>query len=467
MAIEQQHIAPLPWENPVPVSDNGCRSGTSGFDQIIAASKSMRKILEVVQRSAPTDVPVLIYGEPDTGKKLIAFEVHRRSRRATGSFVHVTCSGLRESDLAEKLFGRSERGTGQDNQTPQSILEEARGGTLFLEDVSQLPLWGQVRLLEVLQQERHSRGAGLVGTGVDVRVIASSTVDLATAVAQRVFLSSLYYYLKVVEIHVPPLRYRSQDLCVLAQDYLAIANATRARQGGKAPCHFAKEALQRLVEYDWPGNTLQLSSTVAHAALLTEGDEISPMQITELLGEAIPRTDSETISVPLAGGLKEIERAVVAAVIQRCSGNKAAAAQSAGVAPTGIVSNLAAEGPGERQRNTSATVTVQYIELLDTGSTSVPSCRRDIRIRRRSNRFLLPCREQRLQPIHHFRTQLLHKLSIVGTGRHWSYACIWQIAWVLKYSLIVYYLLRRYCIITRLGSRCSFANCRIDVGSND
>ena len=298
---------------------------------IVAASKAMREILEVVRRSAPTDAPVVIYGEPDTGKRLIACEMHRQSRRQTGPLVHVACGALRESDLAEKLFGCGEEGMGQTRTAPLPLVEQARGGTLFLENIAQLPLWGQVRLLDVLQQERHSRGARHMGAGLDVRVIASSAVDLAAAMAQQVFLSSLYYYLKVIEIRIPPLRQRGQDICPLAEGYLAAANAARARQGGKPPCHFAKEALQCLLQYDWPGNTLQLASIVAHAVLLTDGDEITPMQIVELLGATVRNEDAETISVPLTGGLKDIERAVVTAVIERCRGNKAEAARVLGL----------------------------------------------------------------------------------------------------------------------------------------
>jgi two-component system response regulator HydG len=330
MANDQEVMNYRPGGDADPVQGNGCGDGASGAGRIIAASKAMREILEVVRRSAPTDAPVLIYGEPDTGKKLIACEIHRRSRRAAGPFVQLVCGALRESDLAEKLFGRGGHGTGPDNPTP-AILAEAGGGTLFLEEVSQLPLWGQVRLLEILQQGRHSCGATHAGVGFDVRVIASSTADLSTAMAQRVLLSSLYYYLKVVEIRVPPLRHRSQDICPLAENYLAIANAARASQGGRPPCRFAKEALQHLVDYDWPGNTLQLASIVAHAVLLTDGDEITPIQVLQLLGEVVPRDDSETISVPLIGGLKEIERTVVAAVIERCRGNKAEAARVLGL----------------------------------------------------------------------------------------------------------------------------------------
>ena len=186
-------------------------------------------------------------------------------------------------------------------------------------------------MLEVLQQGQHSRGGEHAGAGTDVRVIASSTVDLSAAMAQRVFLSSLYYYLKVIEIHVPPLRHRCQDIGPLAESYLAAANAKRARPRRQTACHFAQEALQCLAEYDWPGNKLQLASVVAHAVLLTDGDEITPMQVRELLGEVVPHDDAETISVPLIGGLKDIERTVVAAVIERCRGNKAEAARVLGL----------------------------------------------------------------------------------------------------------------------------------------
>ncbi len=125
----------------------------------------MREILEVVRRSAPTDAPVVIYGEPDTGKKLIAREVHRQSRRQAGPFVHVVCGALRESDLAEKLFGCGPAAPSEAARQRCRLLEEARGGTLFLENIAKLPLWGQVRLLEALQQERHSSGARHVGRG--------------------------------------------------------------------------------------------------------------------------------------------------------------------------------------------------------------------------------------------------------------------------------------------------------------
>ena len=310
---------------PVPAGD--CREVPEGAGRIIAASKAMREILELVRRCARADVSVLIGGEPDTGKELIAREIHRQSRRAEGPFVHVACGALRESELAERLFGHRQDGLDRSSQTPLTLLEKAHGGTLFLENVSQLPLWGQVKLLDVLQQGRCFRAGSNQSVAVDVRVIASTVANLRTAAAQRAFSSSLYHYLSVVQVHVPPLRHRPQDIRPLAEMCLAMANSMRAHQGAKAPCRLGEDAFQCL-EYDWPGNTLQLASAVTHAVLLADEEEIGRGEIAGSIGEVAPRGQSDTIAVPLAGGLKQMERAIVEAVIERCRGNKAAAARS-------------------------------------------------------------------------------------------------------------------------------------------
>jgi two-component system response regulator HydG len=300
-------------------------------DRIVAESKAMREILERVDRCAPTDASILISGEPDTGKELIARQIHRQSRRAAGPFVPVTCGALRESELAERLFGYGDRGWDRGCPAPTTLLENAHNGTLFLQDVSQLPSWGQVRVLDVLQQRRCFRAGSNERVPLDVRVIASTTVDLQAAVVQRTFLSSLYYMLNIVPLFVPPLRQRPQDIRPLAETHLAIANTMRSRQGGGEPCRFTAETWQCLQDYAWPGNALQLASIVAHAVLLADGLEIRPTTIEDLLGAVSPQGDCDTISVPLAGGLKEIERSIIAAVIERCRGNKAAAARVLGM----------------------------------------------------------------------------------------------------------------------------------------
>ncbi len=294
---------------------------------IVAASKAMREILELVRVAAPADLPVLIRGEPDTGKELIAREIHRRSRRAAGPFVRVACGALCEAELAERIFGDPQRESDRGSRTPAALLQAAQGGTLFLENVSQLPPWCQLRLLEVLQQGGGFGAARSEAAAVDVRVIGSTTADLHAATARQDFSPRLYYYLNVVEIHIPPLRHRPQDIRPLAEAFLARANALAPVQDGKAPCRFAEDALQGLLEYDWPGNALQLASVVARAALLSEDGEIGRAQIAQSLGAIAPRDDSDSIPVPLAGGLKSMERSIIETVIERCRGNKAAAAR--------------------------------------------------------------------------------------------------------------------------------------------
>ena len=308
----------------------------AGPDRIVAVSAAMRAVLATVQRCAPTDVPVLIQGEPDTGKDSIAREIHRRSRRAAGPLIRLACGSLRESELAESLFRPRTGGADRTAATASTsggltpaastLMEQAHGGTLFLENISALPPWGQARLLDALAQLRGAWSGGQESAGPDVRLIASTTEDLQAAVARGTFLPSLYYRLNIVQITLPPLRHRTDDIRPLAENCLASANAMR-RQQGCGPCRLGEDALRCMVEYEWPGNLLQLVSVVTHAALLADEEEIGRAKIAASLGEFVARSDADAISVPIIGGLRQIERAVITAVVERCGGNKAAAAR--------------------------------------------------------------------------------------------------------------------------------------------
>ncbi len=295
---------------------------------VIARSSAMREILGLVRKIARANVPVLIQGEIGTGKQTIAREIHRQSPRAAKPFVHVVCGSLRESDLEERLFGPSRDDSPRSPGVPASLLEPSRYSTLFLDGVTQLPFWAQVKMLDALQRNDVRGREDGAAIATEARVIASATCDLQTAVAENRFFSGLYYYLNAVRIDIPPLRHRQEDIRALAEHFLAGAAFPFSAAPGKVPRHFSAEAWQSLLQYDWPGNVLQLAAVVAHAAMFAEGPEIGQACFAGLLGGACRQADSETISVPLAGGLKSMELVLINEVIRRCRGNKAAAARA-------------------------------------------------------------------------------------------------------------------------------------------
>ena len=296
--------------------------------QVIARSTSMREILDRVRKIAGANVPVLIQGEIGTGKQAIAREIHRQSARFARPFVHVVCGSLRESELDEKLFGQSwdrfRSGTGR----PASLLESSQSGTLFLDGVTQLPLWAQVRLLDALQRSGGQNREERIAVGAEARVIASSMCDLETEVAENRFYAGLYYYLNAVRIDIPPLRHRREDIRALAEHFLAATDFARSSVRHELPRCFSDEAIQSLLRYDWPGNILQLAAVVAQAATIAAGPEVGQDCLVGLAGRVRQHPDCETISVPLAGGLKKMELVLIHEVIRRCRGNKAAAARA-------------------------------------------------------------------------------------------------------------------------------------------
>jgi two-component system, NtrC family, response regulator AtoC len=298
--------------------------------QIIARSAAMREVLDRVCQVAGTAIPVLLHGEIGVGKRAIAREIHRRSRYAAGPFVRIVCGALRDSELEKKLCGESGDPFQADAGRTAEILglESGQLGTLFLDGVSQLPVWAQIKLLDALQESvgQSREDKALIPT--QLRVIASTTCDLESTVVQNRFDSRLYYYLHAVRIDVPPLRHRQEDVLALADYFLAAAVSEFCPPRHTPPRYFSEEAWQCLLRYDWPGNVLQLAAVVAHAAMLAEGPEIGQACVAGLLDSVRQHPDSETISVPLTGGLREMEQIIVNEIIRRCRGNKAAAARA-------------------------------------------------------------------------------------------------------------------------------------------
>jgi two-component system response regulator AtoC len=216
------------------------RSDVAPHDPLIVHSAAIRKVADLVRNVAGTDTPVLVQGEFGVGKTVVAHEIHRRSQRAAGPFVHVACGALRESDLNDRLFGAPGGPSSAGKPGLRNLLESSHGGTLFLDDVCQLPMWVQVGLLDFFQQTDNQSRHQLAAVPASGRVIAATTRDLEIAMDRNDFYSGLYYYLSVVHIRIPPLRHRQEDIRVLGEHFLAAANSMRCESPDGAPRRFTE-----------------------------------------------------------------------------------------------------------------------------------------------------------------------------------------------------------------------------------
>ena len=301
-------------------------AATEAQTGMVGRSESMRALWEMVRTIAPTDATVLITGESGTGKELVAKAVHAASRRARGPFVAVNCAALTESLLASELFGH-EMGafTGADKKHEGHFLK-ADGGTIFLDEIGEMPLSMQVKLLRVIQEREVLSVGGNKAVPVDVRIIAATNRDLAKEVAAGTFRQDLYYRLNVVTLALPPLRERADDIPLLAQHFMA----RFADKNNKNIKGFTPGAMDRLVRYAWPGNVRELENVIERASILLLGEHISERELPERFaasqGDAL--TDALTTDCPT---LEDVERAVILKTLKRFGGNKTEAAKALGI----------------------------------------------------------------------------------------------------------------------------------------
>jgi formate hydrogenlyase transcriptional activator len=243
---------------------------TSMFEEIVGVSGPLQSVLTDVSRVAPTDSTVLITGETGTGKELVARAIHKRSRRSARAFVSVNCAAIPSSLLASELFGHEKGAFTGATQRRQGRFELAEGGTIFLDEVGELPPEVQIALLRVLQEREFER----VGSGrpirADVRVIAATNRDLESAIAEKTFRSDLYYRLNVFPVVVPPLRERREDIPLLLEYFLH----RFAKQAGKRINKISRETLNIVESYDWPGNVRELQNVVERAVIVSESDAL-------------------------------------------------------------------------------------------------------------------------------------------------------------------------------------------------
>ena len=297
------------------------------FTGIVGSSEAMRVVLDVVARVAATDSTVLITGETGSGKELIARAVHQRSRRAAGPFVAINCAAMPETLLESELFGHA-RGAFTDAKLARAgLLLQASGGTLLLDEIGEMPMAVQAKLLRVLQERTVRPVGGDKEIPLDVRIAAATNRDLELAVDEGRFRQDLFYRIHVVRIEVPSLKARGNDVLELAQQQLQ----RFASAAGKSVKSISTAAAERLLSYDWPGNVRELQNVIERAVALTRYEELT---VDDLPENVRARSDSRIVVAAddpeHLPPMEEVERRYVLRVLDAVHGNKALAARILG-----------------------------------------------------------------------------------------------------------------------------------------
>ncbi|MGV3520184.1 sigma-54 interaction domain-containing protein, partial [Luteitalea sp.] len=308
------------------------QGGIYQFDNIIGASGAVQRVVDVVKKVVKSNTTVLINGETGTGKELIAGAIHHNSMRAARNFVKVNCAALQENLLESELFGH-ERGafTGADKQRIGRF-EQADGGTLFLDEIGDMSANTQAKILRVLQEHEFERLGGTRTIRVDVRLIAATNRNLAAMVEHGGFREDLYYRLNVVQIEMPPVRDRKEDIPALTNFFIKkFAVELKKRIEGVTP-----EALKLLMRYNWPGNIRELENTIERAALLSEERLISGDDLR--IGGTGSTTEHDgphtVVKIPPQGvPLEEIERQAVLEALKMANWVQKDAAELLSISP--------------------------------------------------------------------------------------------------------------------------------------
>jgi transcriptional regulator with PAS, ATPase and Fis domain len=276
----------------------------------------MEKVFEMIRTVADTSATVLVTGETGTGKELVARAIHANSSRRYSPFVAVSCGALPDTLLESELFGYEKGAFTGAERTKKGRFELADGGTLFLDEIGEISLKTQVKLLRVLQERSFQRLGGTESINVDVRVITATNRDLNKAVEQGIFRSDLYYRLNVVNIHLPPLRERKEDIPMLAEHFMEKFNI----EFNKKFDRLEKKALELLMDYHWPGNVRELENVIERAAVLDQGPELKAANL--------PFCSVEVTSVDGPQSLEEMEKRHIIKMLDRNDWNIAKTARS-------------------------------------------------------------------------------------------------------------------------------------------
>jgi formate hydrogenlyase transcriptional activator len=293
----------------------------SMFEDIVGSSEALRKVLRQIAKLASSDSTVLILGETGTGKELIARSIHKRSNRADRAFIGVNCAAIPQSLIASELFGHEKGAFTGATQRRLGRFESANGGTIFLDEVGDLPPEIQVALLRVLQEREIERVGSSKAIPIDVRVVAATHRDLNTLVAEGKFREDLLYRLNVVPIDVPPLRERVADIPLLVEYFID----RFGKKAGKKFRTIDKKSLRLLQAYDWPGNIRELQNVIERAVILCEGETFSADETWLRRALPVARSRASTLNGALVKKEKEMIEAALAETHGRISGPSGAA----------------------------------------------------------------------------------------------------------------------------------------------
>lgn len=300
------------------------------WDDIIGESRAMQNALRLARLAAASASPIWIFGESGTGKELFAQAIHNASPRAHKPFVAVNCAALPASLIESTLFGYVEGAfTGARKGGQAGLFEQADGGTLLLDEISEMEIGLQVKLLRVLQEREVTRIGAATARPVDVRIICTSNRDLRRIASEGLFREDLFYRLNVLDIQVPPLRERKEDIPRLVEHQLR----TISLREGKLVHRVHPEALAGLIAYDWPGNVRELQNCLERGVSLAEGDTVLPRHLPVYITADAAAAGGAGIR-PLAQRLKEAERAAIDEALQATGGNRSQAAALLGISVT-------------------------------------------------------------------------------------------------------------------------------------
>lgn len=293
--------------------------------EIIGKHPAVKSLLRLINTVSPTDSTVLIEGESGTGKELVARLVHKRSRRSKGPFVAVDCGAIPEGLVESELFGHEKGAFTGAVSTKQGKFERASGGSLFLDEITNLPVSSQSKLLRALQETFIERVGGQKQIPVNIRLIAATNVPLKDAVKEKIFREDLYYRLNIVKVTIPPLRERKSDILALCMHFIE-----KHKDKVESPVTgISKEALKLLMDYSWPGNIRELENTIEHALVMAQSKQIMPHDLPPLEGGqgAVSRLD-------------QAEKELLIRAIRDCDGNKYRAAKLLGIPRSSLYSKL-------------------------------------------------------------------------------------------------------------------------------